>query len=49
MVNEKGEKEMDIISISQALQIAGRAGRYVNLFPSCSSRLKKNVAAYKGF
>jgi ATP-dependent RNA helicase SUPV3L1/SUV3 len=28
MVNEKGEKEMDTISISQALQIAGRAGRY---------------------
>ncbi|KAF5273770.1 hypothetical protein FQA39_LY00885 [Lamprigera yunnana] len=28
IVNEKGEKEMDIISVSQALQIAGRAGRY---------------------
>lgn len=27
-VNEKGEKEMDTISVSQALQIAGRAGRY---------------------
>lgn len=27
-VNEKGEKEMDLISVSQALQIAGRAGRY---------------------
>lgn len=27
-VNEKGEKEMDIISVSAALQIAGRAGRY---------------------
>lgn len=27
-VNEKGEKEMDVISVSQALQIAGRAGRY---------------------
>jgi ATP-dependent RNA helicase SUPV3L1/SUV3 len=27
-VNEKGEKEMDTISISSALQIAGRAGRY---------------------
>lgn len=24
MINEKGEKEMDIISISQALQIAGQ-------------------------
>ncbi|XP_050678930.1 ATP-dependent RNA helicase SUV3 homolog, mitochondrial isoform X1 [Leptidea sinapis] len=28
VVNEKGDKEMDVISISQALQIAGRAGRY---------------------
>ncbi|XP_045492141.1 ATP-dependent RNA helicase SUV3 homolog, mitochondrial [Colias croceus] len=28
VVNEDGEKEMDVISISQALQIAGRAGRY---------------------
>ncbi|CAG2100687.1 unnamed protein product [Medioppia subpectinata] len=27
-LNEKGEKEMDVISTSQALQIAGRAGRY---------------------
>ncbi|XP_018320341.1 ATP-dependent RNA helicase SUV3 homolog, mitochondrial [Agrilus planipennis] len=27
-LNEKGEKEMDVISVSQALQIAGRAGRY---------------------
>ncbi|XP_019763255.2 ATP-dependent RNA helicase SUV3 homolog, mitochondrial-like isoform X2 [Dendroctonus ponderosae] len=27
-MNEKGEKEMDTISVSQALQIAGRAGRY---------------------
>ncbi|XP_063993444.1 ATP-dependent RNA helicase SUV3 homolog, mitochondrial [Diachasmimorpha longicaudata] len=27
-VNEKGEKEMDKISVSSALQIAGRAGRY---------------------
>ncbi|XP_043487445.1 ATP-dependent RNA helicase SUV3 homolog, mitochondrial isoform X1 [Polistes fuscatus] len=27
-VNEKGEKEMDTISVSTALQIAGRAGRY---------------------
>lgn len=27
-INEKGEKEMDTISVSQALQIAGRAGRY---------------------
>ncbi|CAG5133205.1 unnamed protein product [Candidula unifasciata] len=28
MLNDKGEKEMDLISTSQALQIAGRAGRY---------------------
>lgn len=28
-MNEKGEKEMDTISVSQALQIAGRAGRFV--------------------
>ncbi|XP_050292923.1 ATP-dependent RNA helicase SUV3 homolog, mitochondrial [Anthonomus grandis grandis] len=28
IMNDKGEKEMDTISVSQALQIAGRAGRY---------------------
>lgn len=27
IMNEKGEKEMDTISVSAALQIAGRAGR----------------------
>ncbi|KAK6177920.1 hypothetical protein SNE40_012786 [Patella caerulea] len=27
-LNEKGEREMDVISTSQALQIGGRAGRY---------------------
>jgi ATP-dependent RNA helicase SUPV3L1/SUV3 len=27
-LNEKGEREIDVISISSALQIAGRAGRY---------------------
>jgi len=32
IMNDKGEKEMDIISISQALQIAGRAGRYGTQF-----------------
>lgn len=31
-VNEKGEKEMDTISTSQALQIAGRAGRFSSMF-----------------
>ncbi|ESO97005.1 hypothetical protein LOTGIDRAFT_115298 [Lottia gigantea] len=28
VVNEQGDKELDVISTSQALQIAGRAGRY---------------------
>ncbi|XP_034944631.1 ATP-dependent RNA helicase SUV3 homolog, mitochondrial [Chelonus insularis] len=32
MLNEKGEKEMDTISVSSALQIAGRAGRYGTQF-----------------
>lgn len=27
-INEKGEREMDTLSVSSALQIAGRAGRY---------------------
>lgn len=31
-VNEKGEKEIDSITTSQALQIAGRAGRYGSSF-----------------
>uniref|UniRef100_A0A8C8AFJ0 ATP-dependent RNA helicase SUPV3L1, mitochondrial n=1 Tax=Otus sunia TaxID=257818 RepID=A0A8C8AFJ0_9STRI len=31
-VNEKGEKEIDSITTSQALQIAGRAGRYSSSF-----------------
>lgn len=31
-INEKGEKEMDTITTSQALQIAGRAGRYGTQF-----------------
>lgn len=31
-VNEKGEKQMDTISTSQALQIAGRAGRFSSEF-----------------
>ncbi|XP_072236489.1 ATP-dependent RNA helicase SUPV3L1, mitochondrial [Leuresthes tenuis] len=31
-VNEKGEKHMETISTSQALQIAGRAGRYSSKF-----------------
>ncbi|XP_061491182.1 ATP-dependent RNA helicase SUPV3L1, mitochondrial [Rhineura floridana] len=31
-VNEKGEKEMDTITTSQALQIAGRAGRFSTVF-----------------
>lgn len=31
-MNEKGEKELDTISTSQALQIAGRAGRFSSVF-----------------
>ncbi|KAM5140701.1 ATP-dependent RNA helicase SUPV3L1, mitochondrial [Mantella aurantiaca] len=31
-VNEKGEKGMDIISTSQALQIGGRAGRFSSIY-----------------
>ncbi|XP_034080217.1 ATP-dependent RNA helicase SUPV3L1, mitochondrial [Gymnodraco acuticeps] len=31
-VNEKGEKQMDTISTSQALQIAGRAGRFSSIY-----------------
>lgn len=31
-MNEKGEKEMELITTSQALQIAGRAGRYGTQF-----------------
>ena len=31
-INENGEKEMDIIQPSTALQIAGRAGRYASQF-----------------
>lgn len=31
-VNEKGEKQLDTISVSQALQIAGRAGRFSSVF-----------------
>ncbi|XP_075467030.1 ATP-dependent RNA helicase SUPV3L1, mitochondrial isoform X4 [Ascaphus truei] len=31
-INEKGEKEIDTISTSQALQISGRAGRFSSVF-----------------
>ncbi|KAM4744398.1 ATP-dependent RNA helicase SUPV3L1, mitochondrial [Anableps anableps] len=31
-INEKGEKQMETISTSQALQIAGRAGRFSSIF-----------------
>ncbi|XP_062375764.1 ATP-dependent RNA helicase SUPV3L1, mitochondrial [Sardina pilchardus] len=31
-MNEKGEREMDTISTSQALQIAGRAGRFSSVY-----------------
>lgn len=51
MLNEKGEKEMDLISTSQALQIAGRAGRYntayangeVTTFYSKDLRILKDI------
>jgi ATP-dependent RNA helicase SUPV3L1/SUV3 len=33
-LNERGEKEMDLISVSQALQIGGRAGRFGTQFES---------------
>lgn len=31
-INEKGEKEMDLVAPSAALQISGRAGRYASEF-----------------
>ncbi len=31
-VNEKGERELDTITTSQALQISGRAGRFSSVF-----------------
>jgi len=37
--NEKGEKEMDVISVSAALQIAGRAGRYGTVWETVSNNL----------
>lgn len=36
MFNEKGEKEMDVLSVSAALQIAGRAGRYGTVWDTVS-------------
>ncbi|KAK0163274.1 hypothetical protein PV327_006974 [Microctonus hyperodae] len=50
-VNEKGEKEMDVIPVSSALQIAGRAGRfgtqwekgYVTTFKPEDLPLLKNI------
>ena len=41
-INEKGEKEMDIISPSTALQIAGRAGRFASQF------VEGTVTTFKG-
>lgn len=41
-VNEKGEKEMDTITTSQALQIAGRAGRYGTQFSTGYVTTMKN-------
>jgi len=34
--NEKGEKEMEVLSVSSALQIAGRAGRYGTVWDTVS-------------
>ena len=52
-LTETGEKEMDVISTSQALQIAGRAGRYntayqdgeVTTFRSDDLNLLKDVVS----
>jgi len=51
--NEKGEKEMEVLSVSSALQIAGRAGRYGTVWDTVSIILfisinitKKNVRKY---
>lgn len=38
-INEKGEKEMDVMSVSAALQIAGRAGRYGTSWETVSVNL----------
>lgn len=52
-MNEKGEREMDVISVSQALQIAGRAGRFgtqwengfVTTFKSDDLKILKEILA----
>lgn len=41
-MNEKGEKEMDTMSVSQALQIAGRAGRYFHIIFRLFKLYRKN-------
>ena len=41
-INEKGEKEIDVIPPSTALQIAGRAGRYASQF------VEGEVTTFKG-
>lgn len=43
VMNEKGEKEMDIISVSQALQIAGRAGRFGTQFDKVKNKPNSSV------
>lgn len=45
-LNEKGEKEMDTISVSQALQIAGRAGRYGTQYEKVIKRFHKYYSLF---
>lgn len=46
-VNEKGEKEMDVISVSSALQIAGRAGRFNTQYEKVSCKDSKKISKCK--
>jgi len=39
VMTEKGDHEMSVISVSQALQIAGRAGRYGTRYLKVSSTM----------
>lgn len=43
-MNDKGEKEMDLISVSQALQIGGRAGRYNTQYETVSINRISNIS-----
>lgn len=49
-MNDKGEIEFSTISVSQALQIAGRAGRFGTKYEIVSENLAcLNIVARKGF